>query len=167
VRIELLQPTDVDAMVAAFSALGWPGKDREQFERYLAEQAAGDRLVLVARRRNDFAGYGTVIWTSAYRPFRDAGIPEVSDLNVLPQFRRQGIATALMDRAEENVATRSAVAGLGVGLYPDYGAAQAMYVRRGYRPDGRGIAYNNQTVQPGEAVRVDDDLVLMLTKALR
>lgn len=162
-----MKPSDIDEIVSAFNSLVWRGKDVEQYQRYQAEQVAGDRVILVAREGGEFAGYGTVVWTSNYAPFRDAGIPEVQDLNVLPQFRRHGVATAIMNLAEEYEAARSPVAGIGVGLYPDYGAAQSMYVQRGYRPDGRGIVYNNQTVRPGETVRVDDDLCLMLTKQLR
>ncbi len=165
-QIDLLQSDDIGKIVEAFSSLGWPGKDYPQYESYLAEQTVGARIVLVARSNGEFAGYLTVLWESAYAPFREAGIPEVQDLNVLPSFRRQGIATALMDLAEDHEGTRSAVVGIGVGLYPDYGAAQKLYVQRGYLPDGRGIAYQNQTVRPGETVRVDDDLVLMFTKSL-
>lgn len=167
VHIDLLKSTDVDEIVAAFRALGWPGKDQEQYQRYQREQAAGERVVLVARRGAEFAGYGTVVWRSGYAPFREAGIPEVQDLNVLPPFRRQGIATAIMDLAEEYEGSRSPVAGIGVGLSPDYGPAQTMYALRGYRPDGHGVVYDNQTVRHGDSVRVDDDLCLMLTKQLR
>jgi hypothetical protein len=46
------------------------------------------------------------------------------------------------------VAERSDVVGLGVGLYPDYGTAQRMYVRRGYLPDGRGVIYYNVRYHP-------------------
>ena len=164
--IEPLRASAIDEIVAAFAALGWPGKDREQYERYLREQHAGDRVMLVARQDGAFAGYLTVVWEAGYRPFRNAGIPEVQDLNVLPRFRRRGIGWALMDLAEEHEATRSRIAGIGVGLYADYGPAHLMYLRRGYRPDGRGVTYRGETVPPGGAVRVDDDLALMMTKRL-
>jgi hypothetical protein len=42
---------------------------------------------------------------------------------VLPDFRRPGIASALMDLAEEYEGARSRIAGIGVGLYADYGPA--------------------------------------------
>jgi hypothetical protein len=38
-----------------------------------------------------FAGYVTLLWNSKYRPFAVRRIPEISDLNVLPVFRRQGV----------------------------------------------------------------------------
>jgi ribosomal protein S18 acetylase RimI-like enzyme len=114
----------------------------------------------------EIAGYLTVRWESDYPPFREARIPEIVDLNVLPAFRRRGIASALMDAAEAIIAQRSPVAGIGVGLYADYGAAQRMYVLRGYIPDGRGIFYNREPVIPGEMARVDDELVLYFTKRL-
>jgi hypothetical protein len=44
--------------------------------------------------------------------------------------------------------------------------AHLMYLRRGYRPDGRGATYRRETVPPGGAVRVDDELALMMTKRL-
>ncbi|MEV6288167.1 GNAT family N-acetyltransferase [Kribbella sp. NPDC051770] len=85
----------------------------------------------------------------------------------MPAYRRRGIGSSLMDAAEALVAERSAVVGLGVGLYADYGTAQRMYVRRGYVPDGRGVIYDHRQVPPGELVRLDDDAVLMFTKTLR
>ncbi len=85
---------------------------------------------------------------------------------MLPQFRRQGIGSRLMDECEQTVARRCEVVGIGVGLYADYGAAQRMYARRGYRLDGRGLMSHDQPVPPGQSVFVDDDLLLYFTKQL-
>lgn len=164
-RIRLLEQQDIGAIAAAFAALGWP-KPAAQYERYLAEQAAGQRPVFVAFWDDVFAGYITINWQSAYPPFRETGIPEIQDFNVLPQFRRRGIGSQLMDVCEQTIAERSAVAGIGVGLYADYGAAQRMYTRRGYTLDGRGLYYDGEHVPPGQQVLVDDSLVLYFTKQL-
>ena len=56
--------------------------------------------------------------------------------------------------------------GIGVGLSRDYGAAQRLYIKRGYVPDGRGVTYNYLPVMAGSKVLVDDDLVLWFTKKL-
>lgn len=124
------------------------------------------RTVLVAFVGRDFAGYVTVVWTPSYPPFLAAGIPEIQDFNVLPRFRRQGIGTSLMDEAERKVSERSGVAGIGVGMSPDYGAAQRLYVLRGYVPDGKGLTSNGSPVRPADEITVNDGLVLYLTKAL-
>lgn len=160
-----LAEADIAEIAAAFAALGWP-KPASQYERYLGEQSCGERAVLVARSEGIFAGYVTIHWASEYPPLRVDGIPEIADFNVLPQFRRRGIGSRLMDEAEARIATRSAIAGIGVGLYADYGAAQRLYVKRGYIPDGRGIAWRGQTVAPGATVIADDDLALYFTKLL-
>jgi len=123
--------------------------------------------VLVARSGGTFAGYLTVAWTSGYLPFREANIPEISDFSVLPPFRRRGIGGRLMEAAEATIAERSPVAGIGVGLFFDYGAAQRLYIKRGYIPDGRGIIWKNQPVAPGATVIADDELALFFTKMLR
>ncbi|GAA4462541.1 GNAT family N-acetyltransferase [Phytohabitans houttuyneae] len=168
-RIEIRPLTAADPVpiAQAFSALGWPGKTVDQYRRYLDDQTAKTRAVLVSLFEGRFAGYLTVRWSSDYTPFRAAGIPEVVDLNVLPQFRRRRIASTLMDAAEDLTVSRSDTAGIGVGLNADYAAAHLMYLRRGYLPDGRGVAYRGITVQPGAPVKVDDDLALMMTRRLR
>jgi GNAT superfamily N-acetyltransferase len=165
-RIRPLAPSDVDEIAAAFAAVRRPGKGVELFQRYLAEQAADDRVVLLAEVDGGFAGYICVIWRSGYGPFRAEDIPEIQDFNILPSLRRRGIATALMDAAESAIAQRSPVAGLGCGLYADYGAAMRLYIGRGYLPDGRGVAYGGQTIAPGDTIRVDDSAELMFTKRL-
>jgi GNAT superfamily N-acetyltransferase len=163
--IRLLQAADVAPIAAAFATLGWD-KPASQYERYLAQQQSGDRVVLVALVDEQFAGYVTIVWQSHYPPFHAASIPEIVDFNVLPHFRRRKIGTQLMDEAERRIAERSPLVGIGVGLYPDYGAAQRMYVLRGYVPDGRGVYYDTQQVRPGQAVPVDDSLALYFTKNL-
>ncbi|HYR06930.1 MAG TPA: GNAT family N-acetyltransferase [Longimicrobium sp.] len=163
--IRPLQPSDPPVIAAAFAAIGW-AKPREQYERYLAEQEAGRRHVFVAWVGDVFAGYVTLVWQPDYAPFRAEGIPEIQDFNVLPAFRRRGIGSALLDAAESAAAERCRVVGIGVGLDPDYGPAQRLYVRRGYVPDGRGITWRNSTVAYRDQVLVDDDLVLWFTRTL-
>lgn len=164
-KIRLLEPTDIVPIAAAFIALGWD-KPASQYEKYLLEQEAGDRVVLVALRNGEFAGYATIVWRSYYPAFALENIPEIVDFNVLPRFRRQGIGAGLMDAAEQRVAGRISMVGIGVGMTADYGTAQRMYVKRGYVPDGRGLFSRGAPVRYGQTVPVDDDLVLYFTKNL-
>ena len=163
--IRTLRHDDPYKIAAAFAAQGWH-KPAAQYVHYFAEQEAGDRSVLVAEVGGAFAGYLTIVWQSHYPPFRAQAIPEIVDLNVLSAWQRRGIASALLDAAEAQIAARSAVAGIGVGMTGDYGAAQILYVRRGYLPDGRGLASNGKTVHFGDVIVLDDELALYLTKAV-
>ena len=165
-KIRLLEERDVEPIGAAFEGIGWKDR-RPTLRRYLSEQDDGRRTVLVALAGDVFAGYLTIDWSSAYPPFQKAGIPEITDFNVLPRFRRLGIGTRLMDEAERRIAERSTVAGAGFGMDPDYGAAQRMYVKRGYVPDGAGLRYKDRYIKHGDQVTVDDSLALYLTKRLR
>jgi GNAT superfamily N-acetyltransferase len=165
IDIRWLAADDIDPIVSAFAAVDWP-KPRELYERYLREQEEGRRVVLVAFRGAEVHGYGTVVWEPDYPPLRDEGIPEIQDLNVLPAFRRRGIASRLLDEAERLVGERSPFVGIGVGLYADYGPAQRLYVLRGYVPDGRGISYHGRFILGGEGVVADDDLTLYMRKHL-
>ena len=143
VEIRLLKSGDIQPIATAFTELGWD-KTASQYERYLAEQDSGERLVLIANQGVQFTGYVTVVWETSYPPFREARIPEIVDFNVLPKFRRQGIGTQLMDQAEHRIAKRYQIAGIGVGLTADYGAAHILYIKRGYIPDGNGIFQNGK-----------------------
>lgn len=163
--IRLLRPGDVETVAEAFAAIGW-NRPASQYARYLEEQERGARVVLIAFWRREFAGYLTILWQSSYPPFMVEGIPEIVDLNVVPQLRRRGVGSRLMEEAEQQIAERSKVAGIGVGLYADCGAAQRLYVKRGYVPDGRGLISHHRPVPAGERVTVDDGLELCFTKRL-
>ena len=82
-------------------------------------------------------------------------------------YRRQGVATRLMDAAEGLARDRGFTAlGITVGLFDEYGPAQRMYARRGYVPDGRGACRGKRPLRIGEQVTVDHDLIMWLTKEL-
>ena len=165
-EIRNLRSDDAPVISAAFSAIGWL-KPVSQYDAYAVEQTAGERDVLVATLDGRFSGYVTIRWHSTYAPFAATGIPEIQDFNVLPDFRRRGIGTRLMDQAEERVARRCDTVGIGVGMYADYGHAQRLYVLRGYVPDGRGLTHRGEVLPPMARVINDDDLVLFFTKKLR
>lgn len=82
-------------------------------------------------------------------------------------FRRQGVATLLMDGAEQLARDRGiATLGITVGLFDEYGPAQRLYGQRGYIPDGRGACRGQQPLSKGMQVSIDDDLIMWLTKDL-
>ena len=164
-QIRLLEESDPPSIAAAFKHIGW-NKPETQYQRYLHEQAAGTRTCLVATLDGLFAGYVTVNWRPTYAGFANLNIPEIQDLNVLTTYRRKGIASRLLDRAEAEAACRSGVVGIAVGLHPGYNVAQRLYAKRGYMPDARGITYRNRFVEEGASVVLDDDLVMHLTKQL-
>ncbi len=166
IQIRSLNDADPPIVSAAFESIG-SVKPVATYERYVAEELAGTRTCLVADVYGQFAGYVTVNWAPTYPGFVDLRIPEIQDLNVLPAFRRRGVATRLLDRAEAEVARRFSTVGIGVGLHPGYNDAQKLYGRRGYIPDGRGLTYRDRYVPEGTQVVVDDDLVLHLTRRLR
>ena len=108
---------------------------------------------------------GHLVRESEYAFFREHGIPEIQNFDVIPPFRRQGVGSQLMDAIEQWSFEQYDTIGIGFGLYVDYGTAQRMYVKRGYIPDGRGMISHNHPVVPGSHVLVDDDLILFLTKS--
>ncbi len=165
ISIRELRKEDSPTISAAFTAQGW-NKPTSQYDAYWQECQTGRRTVLVAEWSTVFAGYVTIIWESDYPPFHEAGIPEIVDFNVLERFQRRGIGTRLIDAAEQRIAQRHDVAGIGVGLMHDYGKAQILYAKRGYVPDGRGLFSQGQWLSYGDTATVDDDLVMFFTKSL-
>ena len=165
IMIRELREEDAQIISNSFKEQGWE-KPVDLYLNYLEEQNRGERVSLIAEVDGAFAGYVNVIWKSYYPSFVERGIPEINDLNVLIKYRRQGIGSQLMDKAEEIMKGRSGIAGIGVGLTPDYGNAQILYVRRGYIPDGKGIHNGQHYIKSGESAVVNDDLVMYLTKQL-
>ena len=165
IQIRSLNQHDPPVIAAAFASIG-SVKPEATYHLYLEQEAAGSRTSLVATVDEEFAGYLTINWQPTYPGFAELEIPEIQDLNVLPTFRRRGIASRLLDLAEAQVARRYRVVGIGVGLHAGYNAAQRLYGLRGYIPDGRGVIYRNQYVGQYVQIMLDDDLVLHLTKQL-
>lgn len=163
--IRNLLSQDCEIISKAFAKQGW-NKTKEQFQDYFIQQEKGIRDVIIAECCNEFAGYITILWNSSYPAFIERNIPEIMDFNVLLKFRRKHIGTILMDEAEERLKISSKVAGLRVGLTADYGAAQVLYVKRGYVPDGFGIHYEDKKLNYGDQALVDDELTLGLIKVL-
>lgn len=165
VTIRPLCDEDAILISEAFAAIGWI-KPVEKFGRYMTEQREGVRDCWVATVGGRFAGYVTLAWKPDYPGFARKGIPEIQDLNILAEFRKRGIASRLLDCAEQAARPRATVVGIGVGLHPGYNAAQRLYVKRGYVPDGLGVTYEGRYVAEGEEIRLDDSLLLHLMKQL-
>jgi GNAT superfamily N-acetyltransferase len=134
---------------------------------YLSDQRSDRRIVLIGHDDRSIVSYGTLLWQSAYEPFRSAGIPEINNLVVAQHARRRGIGTQMIQELERRAVYRGVkMIGIGVGLYADYGPAQKLYAKLGYQPDGHGVTYENKPVPGGQAVRLDDSLVLWLQKGM-
>jgi len=164
----LLRPIrleDCPIISTAFKAQGW-NKPISQYKQYVLYQEQGLRDIIIAESNQEFAGYLTIHWKSDYPPFQKRAIPEVVDFNVLKKFQRLGIGTALMEEAETRTKKVSEYAGIGFGVYQDYGPAQILYIHRGYIPDGNGLVQDGVPVTPGTTLRIDDSVVLYLTKKL-
>lgn len=165
--IRKAEAVDLPALVEASKAMKAP-QDESYFRRCLEEQEKGSRdLVIACRKDGGLLGYVLLNWQPLYPPFKRLGIPEVQDLNVLPCERRQGIGGLLAEWCEgaARAAGRKEI-GIAVGLDSRYGAAQRLYVRRGYVPDGAGASYDDIPVAPGEMRPMDDLMTLRLVKSL-
>ena len=128
--------------------IGWVSDGAGEARAYLADHAEPAGASLIAVHGDDVAGYAAILWESNFHGFRDRGIPLVHQLAVAGPFRRQGVATLLMDAAEQLACERGVTTlGITVGLFDEYGPAQ--------RPLGKGMQ-----------VTMDDDLIMWLTKEL-
>lgn len=162
-NILLSDKTVLEGIAAAMGA----HHEADYFDRCLAEQTAGLRQMFLAVVDDAPVGYVQLNWQPLYAPFRRLGIPEIQDLNVIPAARRQGVGTTLVAHCEITVRQAGKTdVGISVGLYAAYGAAQRLYVQRGYVPDGAGIAADDEILRGGEIRPIDDSLTLKLVKPL-
>lgn len=143
----------------------WVTGSRATVGPYVADHADGRGTTLIARCDGTIAGLVTVRWRSNNPAWAERNIPLVHQLIVVPDFRRTGIATTLMDAAERLAFQRGHSAiGITVGLFDQYGPAQRLYVKRGYVPDGRGACQARTPLREGQTVTVDHSLIIWLVK---
>jgi len=158
--------TAVSSDIPALQALGNAHED-QYFERCFAEQTEGKREILIAETDGQIAAYVMLNFNPRYQPFRRLGIPEIQDLFTASHARRQGIGEALVNACEDKARAHECTQiGIAVGLHAGFGAAQRIYVRKGYVPDGAGVMYDRDAVHMGDMRIIDDDLTLMLIKDL-
>lgn len=163
--IRELCEADIEPIVAGEIAQGWLGASREKYDMRLRDAAEGRCAALCAELQGRPVGYVN-LYFKAYPPYAETAWPEIVDFGVLEIYRNRGIGTALMDAAEALAAKRSDTVCLGVGLHSGYGAAQRMYVKRGYIPDGTGAWYRGKPLGQYAPCVNDDDLNLYFTKRL-
>lgn len=167
IAVSAMRGSDLDELVNADGGAWWQ-RDRSIWLARLDSQDSGMMHVAIGRQGADLVGYGYLSFESVCPFFRERDIPEIGDLRVAERCRRRGVAAAMIGYFECLAISRGASQiGLGVGLYADYGAAQRLYARLGYVPDGRGMTYQHAPVAGGATVRADDDLLLWLVKSLR
>jgi len=121
-------------------------------------------ILIVAKEDNDI-GFGVLNFEPKYTVYKKLGIPEIQDMNVVPEARQQGAANALLTAFEDIAGDRGAEqVAISVGLSKDYGPAQRIYVKNGYIPDGYGVTYDREYVEKGQSYPLDDDIALMMIK---
>jgi GNAT superfamily N-acetyltransferase len=146
--------------------IAWVSDGEAEARRYLADHAEPEGASLVATRGQDVVGYVAIVWESNFAGFRDCGVLLVHQVAVAWSFRRLGVATLLMDAAEQLARAGIATLGITVGLSGEYGPAQRLYGQRGYIPDGRGACRGQRPLRKGMEVTIDNDLIMWLTKDL-
>ena len=157
--IDVLTPADT---ARALTFFGYSGVDEEALREGLA---SGTWICLIAVENGVDIGGLYLNAAPKYPVYQRMNLPELQDLRVNPGHRRKGIGETLVRTAEEMVKS-AGITGMGVsvGLTAKYGAAQRLYTRLGYLPDGNGVTYDRMPVQHGENRTIGDDLALMLVK---
>ena len=165
--IRSMEEADARVFTDELTAQGWH-PDIAGYRARLDDQSRGKCAALTAVYEGCPAGYVYVYLRAEEGPFMGKGWPVIVDFNVLKKYQGRGIGSRLMDAAERIAGRYADTVCLGVGLCGSYGAAQRMYVKRGYIPDGSGVWYRGrQCVQYETVCTVDDDLILFLSKKLR
>lgn len=135
---------------------------------YLKNQLENQRKqqcsALLALYNGEIAGYVFLYYKCRWGGLANCGLPGVIDLIVFEKYRKKGIATVLMDIAENIAKKYSDKVYLDVCLSSEYGSAQRLYVKRGYVPDGKGVYYEEKVCKTNAICRNDDELTLCLVK---
>ncbi len=152
---------DIPALYEIYNTIG--KKDAGYFENCFDK----DCMILIAAQDQKDVGFGILNFDPKYSLYQKLNIPEIQDLNVIPERRQQGIATRLVEAFETIALDQGAEKiGISVGLTKDYGPAQRLYFKLGYMPDGNGISYDREGITYGQTYVADDDLCLMMIKEL-
>ena len=159
--IRTMEEADVKILAEEEIKQGW-GDTSDKHTMRIKDMASGISVTFVSVYKGQVTGYVSVYYD--YEKLDGVSYPGVVDFGVLEKYRNNGIGTALMDAAENTAFKSGGRIYLGVGLCGDYGAAQRMYIKRGYIPDGKGVYYNDKIAERNKEYPNDDDFFLKLYK---
>lgn len=156
---------DADIFYNKYLSYGWhPSLDT--YLGYYKEQEENKRKVFVALYEGKVAGICTMVLNPVEGSFGKRSIPEIVDFGIFFDKHNRGLGTKVLDVVEREAAKISKQVYLAVGIHSGYGAAQRMYIKRGYIPDGTGAWYKEKQLDQYAPCCNDDDLVLFLSKDL-
>ena len=163
--IRAMRESDAGIIYDTYLSYGWH-PNRAVYERYFREQCEGKRITFAAEYNGALAGHVSLVFTPE-EPYPFEGMPLISDLCVFFHLHNMGIATALLDCLESKAAEQYDAVCLAVGCHSGYGAAQRLYVKRGYIFDGSGVWYRGKQLDQYAPCVNDDDLILWMSKKLK
>ncbi len=166
ITVRGMTETDAQVIYDTYLSYGWH-PNLETYRTYFAEQGTR-RTTFVAEYAGEVAGHVSLIYAPSGEecgPFH--GIPLISDLCVFFHVHNRGIASRLLDVLEAEAAKTSDTVCLAVGCHSGYGAAQRLYVGRGYNFDGSGVWWNGKQLEQYAPCVSDDELVLWMSKKIR
>ena len=123
----------------------------------LDRQVEGGSTYLVAWDDQRPVGHAHIAWVGTH-----LGVPEIQDVFVLPERRRQGIGTQLTDAAEQEVRARGwESVSLSVSRDGNV-AARSLYAKLGYVATGvNPVRVSGVITLRGRPFEVDDTLVYL------
>lgn len=165
-QIRTMEEKDAKIIYDTYKSYDWH-PDLNIYLNYHKEQLENKRKVFIAVYEGEVAGLCTLVLNPEEGPFGGKGIPEIVDLCVFFNRHNLGIAGKLLDVIEEEAGKLCDRVYLAVGVHSGYGAAQRIYVKRGYIPDGSGVWYKGKQLGQYEPCVNDDDLLLFFSKELK
>ncbi len=165
ILIRSMEIDDARIMYETYLSYGWH-PSMEVYENYYKEQEENKRKVFIAVYEGEVCGFCTLVMNPTEGPWVDMGYPEIVDLGVFRHVHNKGIGNKLLDVIEQEAAKVSDTVFLAVGLHSGYGAAQRIYVKHGYIPDGNGVWYQGKPLGQYAPCCNDDDLLLYISKKL-
>jgi GNAT superfamily N-acetyltransferase len=127
----------------------------------LDEQIEKGSTYLVAWDDDRPVGHAHIAWVGTH-----LGVPEIQDVFVLPERRRQGIGAQLLDAAEQEARARGCES-ISLSASQDGNvAARTLYAKLGYVDGGVDpVRVSGTIIVRGRLLEVDDTLVYF-TKSL-